>query len=579
MSVTDTRRIRGAKAVAPAVADEEEQFSLLERFQAWVLHDSPSWLISTIFHTILLLVVGLLMGRSVVEKVIGDAPIFEAIRPEEPPETKIERFELGEAPLDPTELTTESLTMNEPPGQVAQEAMYYDDSPVFEEQGGGIPTGSETGAGGLGFNIKASGLGPVLRGGGGAEAGKGTGTGFGRGGAGTGFGGRGKGHREALLGRYGGTKQSERAVAAALNWLARHQSADGSWSIQKYNGRCTDGTCKGAGNTESRAAATALGLLPFLAAGQTHQSKGPYQQVIAKAIRWLIQNQKPNGDLSGGEHQMYAHGLAAIALCEAYGMSGESNVGRAAQAAIQFIQSGQNEQGGWRYLHASKDGDTSVFGWQMMALKSGMMAGLSVDPQKFELGRKWLELVAAGGDGTSQGLGQFCYLPEPKRGTPCMSSVGLLITQYLGAARSDPTMVGGAQYLMANQPKSEDRDVYYWYYATQVMHNLCGPDWDTWNRGMRRLLIETQCKSGCASGSWDPDAPTKDRWGGSGGRLMVTSLSCLTLEIYYRYLPLYQLDAEKGEGAKKPAAEKPPADKPAADDKKPTADEKKPAEK
>ena len=36
----------------------------------------------------------------------------------------------------------------------------------------------------------------------------------------------------------------------------------------------------------------------------------------------------------------------------------------------------------------------------------------------------------------------------------------------------------------------------------------------------------------------------------AGGRIMVTSLNCLTLEIYYRYLPLYQMDG------KKPAAKK-----------------------
>jgi hypothetical protein len=31
-------------------------------------------------------------------------------------------------------------------------------------------------------------------------------------------------------------------------------------------------------------------------------------------------------------------------------------------------------------------------------------------------------------------------------------------------------------------------------------------------------------------------------WGNQGGRLMMTSLSALTLEVYYRYLPLYKLD-------------------------------------
>ncbi len=76
------------------------------------------------------------------------------------------------------------------------------------------------------------------------------------------------------------------------------------------------------------------------------------------------------------------------------------------------------------------------------------------------------------------------------------------------------------------------------------MHNQIGPDWDTWNRKMRHILISTQNKEGCASGSWDPHKPTPDMWGDIGGRLMMTSLSALTLEVYYRYLPLYKLDEE-----------------------------------
>jgi hypothetical protein len=104
---------------------------------------------------------------------------------------------------------------------------------------------------------------------------------------------------------------------------------------------------------------------------------------------------------------------------------------------------------------------------------------------------------------------------------------------------------------MQNMPDQKSRDTYYWYYATQVMHNMCDADWDKWNRKMRKLLVETQCKTGCAAGSWDPNAPTRDNYGNLGGRVMMTSLSALTLEVYYRYLPLYQLDKEEEKGGGK----------------------------
>jgi hypothetical protein len=105
-------------------------------------------------------------------------------------------------------------------------------------------------------------------------------------------------------------------------------------------------------------------------------------------------------------------------------------------------------------------------------------------------------------------------------------------------------MVEGVKYLLQNPPIPEEPDVYYWYYATQVMHNLPGRDWDAWNRQMRRLLIQTQVQQGCATGSWDPFLPREDAWARFGGRLYVTCLSALTLEVYYRYLPLYKLDPQ-----------------------------------
>ena len=91
-----------------------------------------------------------------------------------------------------------------------------------------------------------------------------------------------------------------------------------------------------------------------------------------------------------------------------------------------------------------------------------------------------------------------------------MTSVGLLCSQYLGMKRGDPAMVEGMAYLMSQLPKAEARNMYYWYYATQVLHNVPGPDWDNWNRKMRKLLITTQVKGGCAEGSWDPAEPIKD---------------------------------------------------------------------
>jgi hypothetical protein len=523
-------------AAAQAAADQIQEVgeSSGSTFKEMVINlATQSWLGSMIFHLVLMIFLALVMGTIHVANTIGQSPIFEVVEEMESLEPEIEHFEVGYTPVNPTELTTETLTMTEAP---SVEAQFNDNSPIFEEAGGGV-AGGDSSFGGLGANIASIGLGPVLKGGGGIDTGAGFGKNMGTGGAGVGFGSRGSGMREAMLGT-GGTKQSERAVAAALNWLARHQNVDGSWSLN-HTTRCRGGFCSGPGEASSDTGATAMGLLPFLAAGQTHQSKGPYQKNITAGINWLIKNQKQNGDLSTGGSQMYSHGLATIALCEAYGMTEDSRIGYAAQAAINFIQSGQNREGGWRYTHGSQDSDTSVVGWQVMALKSGQMARLEVNPNTLEGAKKYLKLASRGSYNS-----EFSYTPG---GGPTftMTAVGLLGSQYLGAKRDDPVIVGGVEYLSARKPEINSRNTYYWYYATQVMHNVPGKPWDDWNRQMRRILIESQDKNGCAAGSWDPLKPDPDPWANQGGRLMVTSLCTLTLEVYYRYLPLYKLDEDK----------------------------------
>jgi hypothetical protein len=531
----------------------QDNRTFIQRVVDWFRAEANSWALSLLIHVLLLAVAGLFFGRTIYKKIVGDAPTFDAASVEQPADQQYERFDLTNVPLDPSELSPDTLNIKDPPGQ---EAVYYNDSPKFEEMGGGSAVAKDDGSAGLGLNLRLSGVGPALQGGGGADVGKGAGTGPGRGGAGTGFGHRGQGSRE---GRVGGTRVTELAVAGALSWLARHQNTDGTWSTEHFRSRCRDGVCSGGAKAESIFGGTALGLLPFLAAGQTHQTKGTYQRVVEKAVQWLVKNQKEGGGLFDSSYAMYEHGLAAIALCEVYGMTGDSQVRGAAQSALDFIKRAQNKEGGWRYMPGVEDSDTSVFGWEMMAYKSGMMAGLEVDQASMKKGYEWLTRWAHAGVRDRSMLGQFCYRPTngpggERGGDPVpsssMTAIGLLIVQYMGAPRSDPMLTGGVRHLMANLPDNKERNIYYWYYATQVMHNMSGPDWDAWNRRMRRVLVESQIKTGCASGSWDPVKPTEDAWGSQGGRLMLTSLACLTLEVYYRYLPLYRVEDEGMESPK-----------------------------
>ena len=131
---------------------------------------------------------------------------------------------------------------------------------------------------------------------------------------------------------------------------------------------------------------------------------------------------------------------------------------------------------------------------------------------------------------------------EPSK---AMTAEALLMRLYLGWGRFNPSLIDGADYLAAHLPEFGDaeapqRDAYYWYYATQVMFQMQGPHWEAWNGRLRPLLTETQVVAGPLAGSWDPHGPVADRWANEAGRVYVTAMHLLMLEVYYRHLPLYQ---------------------------------------
>ena len=365
--------------------------------------------------------------------------------------------------------------------------------------------------------------------------------------------------------RYGSTEGSERAVEIGLDFLARHQFPDGHWSLDRFPPAGQPEHADAAlGQMRADTAATGLALLAFLGAGYTHIDN-KHHTVVRKGIDWLLENQQPDGQLftiptdTDRPARIYGHGIGAIALCEAYGMTRDPGLREPAQQAIQFIIDAQHPvKGGWRYTPNEgettwrKESDTSVSGWQLMALKSAQMAGLDVPDEVMERVGRWLDLAQADGGSRYMYNPYASTGPEQRQGlTPnrAMTAEGLLMRMYLGWDRDNPAMIGGADYLQDNLPELGDsdhplRDVYYWYYATQVMFQMQGHHWAAWNDRLRPLLAGSQVQQGPLAGSWHPNRPAPDRWAHAGGRLYVTTLNLLMLEVYYRYLPLFRTLAD-----------------------------------
>jgi hypothetical protein len=363
--------------------------------------------------------------------------------------------------------------------------------------------------------------------------------------------------KRALLDAFGGTPESEAAVMRGLGWLAAHQQENGSWLLASYDKDINGCNCRDKDVEKDvvveNAAGTAFGVLPFLGAGvgidrspEEPEELVAYQKVVRRGIAFLINSQTrskeraEDGKLGGS---MYAHAVATIALCEAYGLSTERHKDQLklpAQRAIKFIAQAQHKAGGWRY-GPGQEGDMSAVAWQFLAIRSGQLAGLMIGSDPLIRAERFVDSCAAGPQDSVKS--QYCYQPGEgaKSVRPSLTAAGLLTRQYLGRwKKENPDLAAGCRYLMQNLPPDSGDSVgaiYYYYYATQVLHHMEGADFDLWNYRMREHLIRTQEKSGHRSGSW---SPTGSDWGSAGGRLYTTALALMTLEVYYRHLPMYR---------------------------------------
>ena len=353
------------------------------------------------------------------------------------------------------------------------------------------------------------------------------------GGIGSGLDGRKGQNRGKLARERGASKGSEAAVAKALKWLYNHQLPDGSWSFDHRVGVC-QGRCLNHGSpamAKARIGATAMALLPFLGAGHTHK-EGKYKGTVHKGLYFLTRSMRVEtqrgmqvGNLWEEAGQMYSHGLASIALCEAYGMTKDPELMQPAQFSLNYIAFAQDSVGGgWRYS-AGQPGDTSVVGWQLMALKSGHMAYLQVDPRTVQGAVKFLDFVQ-----TDSGSRYGYSTPGAGDAT---SAIGLLCRMYLGWRKDHGALQRGIVLLSNAGPSSTN--MYYNYYATQVMCHSGGELWKAWNVKMRDSLVNSQATAGHAEGSWFINGGH----GGAAGRLYSTSMATMILEVYYRHMPIY----------------------------------------
>lgn len=350
--------------------------------------------------------------------------------------------------------------------------------------------------------------------------------------------------RLQLTAAYGADADSEAAVKAGLKWLVGAQSSDGSWNAKQYGAgeeRLVLGMSRDGTGDKADTGVTGLALLAFLSAGHTHR-EGEHRDTVRRGLEYLLDVQMPSGDLSGPKQvgnsqnvlnaRMYCHSIAALALAEAYTMTLDAGLRGALLKAAQYSLNAQDVRGGgWRY-RPGDPGDLSQFGWQAMMLKSVERSGIKIPVEVTRRMRRFLDSCSAGRFG-----GLATYRPKEGRPSDTMTAEALACRLMLNYPQSLEARKEALDTIMATRPGVGENNVYFWYYATLALFQLQDENWRTWNQAMKAQLIRTQLQSyEREAGSWNPDG----LWAGYGGRVYSTAMSCLCLEVYYRFLPMYQ---------------------------------------
>jgi len=531
-----------------ALSEVEDQDELIEEFEDIDNYINENerkgalagWLISISTHAVVLLV---LMSVVIAAKVITENPSTKSVyiqNPEIPKmEEEIKKLEEIETVVTHTEEVTEDVTVmtDLEIEEIEVEKITTEDQEVSNEPKGREDAVSDSEMG-SNWNFAA----------------------LGAGGGGKGAFGRKIGGDKRRIGKaYGpNSRGAASALEAALRWLKRHQSDNGQWDSDNYFLNCTlDGPKGEPGKNVNGAdeALTGYALLCFLGAGYDHKIPNQYRNTIKKGLDWIVANQNQNGLIG---HRNYEHPVATMALAEAYAMTMDPSLKVPTENAIEIILSRQvkSNEGddaydglGWDYVAPKMTRqDSSVSGWNVMALKSAKAAGIDIQ-NGLHGSKKWLEgawKAANPGWETLDPYGESVF-PYTWNGTTNetkkdhLSFIGSLCAVFLGYQSGDvilDTMNNDMdkRWFDTEKYKTNSYSLYYCSLASYMNGTSWKEKWGNPDTGFVPWLIETQLEGGCQDGTWPHEKENFHGWDTSP--ILTHVYKTLAIEVAYRYLPL-----------------------------------------
>ena len=300
------------------------------------------------------------------------------------------------------------------------------------------------------------------------------------------------------------------AITKGLVYLAKPgvQNEDGSW-----------------GGPSNRVAETSLSLMAFMLKGHV-PGRGRYGRVMDNGLAYLLNKGKAQRGFIGtpSNHAgMYEHGLAILALSEAWGQSKNPRLRNALRRAVDITLRAQNKAGGWRYNPEPSDADLSMTVMQLVALNSARESGIAVPGRTIELATHY---VLSCQDKTSGG---FKYMPPSGEPGFARTSAGVMSLVMCGQ-RSHRATRRGLDFLKGYPNRKFEKNFprfhYSHYYAIQALYQFGEADFQAWYPKISATILAKQSTNGS--------------WHGAHGQAYGTALSILILGGPDRYLPIYQ---------------------------------------
>lgn len=330
------------------------------------------------------------------------------------------------------------------------------------------------------------------------------------------------------------------AANRGLKYLAEQQAPDGSWAADV--GYKLEEGYRVWNRDAAHVGVTSLAGMAFLAGGHV-PGRGPYGEVVDKAVDYILKQVHQDGYITSNETRMYSHAFATLFLAEVYGMSQREDLRPALQKAVDLIVASQNEQGGWRYQPHVADADMSVAACQVLALRSARNIGIQVPVSTIDAAVSYVRKSAVRDDDPDWSInigarpGEFRYQPDlQSRATFPLTAAGITILHGAGVY-ADADIEKGIDRLerqlksftSRNGKRAQGHYYFYYghYYAVQAFHILGGERYRAYLRTVTAELMRMQR----ADGSWPNNTGPGINYG--------TATACLILQIPKEYLPIF----------------------------------------